>query len=346
MSNRPKAVGMYSGGLDSILAVKVIMEEGFEVIALHFYTGFNGILRRDIEHGPFWKWSPEESVIEGAQKLGINLVALDVTDDFIDILLNPRYGYGSAANPCIDCRIFTLGKANEIMKNEGASFVFTGEVLGQRPMSQHKNALELVAKRSGLEGRLLRPLSAKHLDPTIPEKEGVINRDHLLNFHGRSRKPQMELAKRFGINWYPNAGPGCLLTDKIFAKKFKDLIDRKKESEITRLNLMSLKTGRHLRLDSGIKVIIGRTEEENNYLEELLKETCWMFETPDFPGAAVFAFDNPTEIDIKRIAAICARYGKGIGKDNISVIVTKGNTLQVLTVIPANQKDIVPYVIT
>ena len=178
---------MYSGGLDSILSTRIMMEEGFEVTALHFYTGFNGEVRRDVQQGPSWEWTPAESVLKGAERLGINIVSLDVTDEFTGVLLKPRYGYGSGANPCIDCRIFNLVKAREIMEAEGAAFVFTGEVLGQRPMSQHKNALELVAKRSGLEGRLLRPLSAKTLPPTIPETEGIVNRDHLYGFHGRSR---------------------------------------------------------------------------------------------------------------------------------------------------------------
>ena len=336
---------MYSGGLDSILASRIIMEEGFEVIALHFYTGFNGVVRRDIKHGPSWKWTPAESVLKGAGKLGIRLVALDVTDDFTDILLKPRYGYGSGANPCIDCRIFNLGKACEIMESEGAAFVFTGEVLGQRPMSQHKSALNLVARKSGLDGRLLRPLSAHHLEPTIPEKEGIVNRDHLFGFQGRSRKPQMELAGKFGIDWYPNAGPGCILTDKAFAGKFDDLKEQIKNRTITALDLMSLKTGRHLRLDTGVKVIVGRTEPENDYLEELLNGECWLFDARDYPGASVFAFGNPVEDDMIRIAAICARYGKGVEQDAVTVIATKGDMTREITVKPALSEDIELFII-
>ncbi len=337
---------MYSGGLDSILSTRIMMEEGFDVMALHFYTGFNGEVRRDVKQGPSWKWTPAESVLNGAERLGIRIVALDVTDEFTGILLKPRYGYGSGANPCIDCRIFNLAKAREIMEAEGASFVFTGEVLGQRPMSQHKNALELVAKRSGLEGRLLRPLSAKTLPPTIPETEGIVNRDHLYGFHGRSRKPQMELAQKFGIDWYPNAGPGCILTDKAFTGKFDDLIEHSGSHEVNLRDLMSLKTGRHLRLDTGVKVIVGRIEEENDYLEDLPGGDCWHFNARDYPGALVVAFGNPGEDDMVRIAAICARYGKGVRQEAVTVIASKGPVTRELTVKPADHLDIEAFIIT
>ena len=346
MTERRKAIGLYSGGLDSILAVRIMLEEGFEVIALHFYTGFNGILRRDITQGPSWNWTPPESVFEGAGKLGIRLIPLDVSGEYTDILLKPRYGYGAGANPCIDCRIFILGKARELMESEKAALVFTGEVLGQRPMSQHKNALNLVEKRSGLEGRLLRPLSAKHLEPTIPEQEGIVNREHLYSFHGRSRKPQQELAARFGIDWYPNSGGGCILTDTIFGRKFKDLVVHSENRIITSTELMSLKTGRHLRLKSGTKVIIGRTDEENNYLEELLGGTCWMFDARDYPGATVFAYGDPPEDDFHTIAAICARYGKSAHEDTVTVIAKKGDIAREFRVHPAKQVDIEPYMIT
>ncbi|MCE5251385.1 thiamine biosynthesis protein [bacterium] len=346
MSERHKAIGLYSGGLDSILAARIMIEEGFEVTALHFYTGFNGLLRRDIAHGPSWKWTPPEPVIEGASKLGIRLVPLDVSDEYLSILLKPRYGYGAGANPCIDCRFFILGKAREIMESEGAALVFTGEVLGQRPMSQHKTALGIVERRSGLEGRLLRPLSAKHLDPTIPEREGIVNREHLYAFHGRSRKPQQELAARFGIDWYPDSGGGCVLTDKIFGRKFGDLIEHSGDNSPTRIELLSLKTGRHLRLMSGTKVIIGRTDEENRYLEELLAATCWVFDARDFPGATMFAFGEPPDEELRHIAAICARYGKSMHEDMVAVTAKKGDVIREFSVRPAQQKDIEQYSVT
>ena len=336
---------MYSGGLDSILAAKVIAEEGIEVIALHLYNGFNGSLRRDIERGPTRSWTPEPSIVAGTERLGIKLIALDVADEFIDVLHEPRYGYGSAVNPCIDCRIFALRKAREIMESEQAAFVFTGEVLGQRPMSQYRNALELVARKSGFEGRLLRPLSALLLEPTIPERDGTIDRSRLHGFSGRSRKPQKELAERYGIDWYPNSGGGCLLTDTNYAAKYKDIVEHSDGRKPDKQSLMSLKTGRHLRLAGGVKVIIGRIEAENDYLRQLLGDRCWMFEARDFAGASVFAFDEPREEDFPGIASICARYGKGSAEDTVTVIASKGSLSRELEVKPAVHKDIEPFFI-
>jgi len=270
---------------------------------------------------------------------------LDVTEVFRDVLLKPSYGYGSAVNPCIDCRIFTLRRAREIMDAEGASFVFTGEVLGQRPMSQHRNALELVAKRSGLEGRLLRPLSARLMEPTIPEKEGIVNHSSLCGFSGRSRKPQQELAARWGIDWYPNSGGGCMLTDRNFAPRFRDLVAHSGGGDVSCRALMSLKTGRHFRLPGGTKIIVGRTESENDYVEALLGGDHWVFTARDFPGASVIAFDEPHEEEFPVIASICARYGKGASLDTAAVVAVKGLTSRIFDVTPAFQSDIDAYYI-
>ena len=321
-----------------------MQEEGFRVVALHLYNGFNGSIRRDIEMGPSWKWTPSEDVVRGAERLGIELVTQDVTDEFIDVILNPRHGYGSGVNPCIDCRIFILKKAHDLMVSEGAGFVFTGEVLGQRPMSQHRNALDLVDRRCGLEGRLLRPLSAKLLEPTLPESEGLVNRDNLYDISGRSRKPQKEIAARYGIDWYPNSGPGCFLTDKNFAAKLKDLYDH--GIEVPSLHdLKSLKAGRHLRLDSGTKVIVGRTQVENEYLEALYGDTRWLFKTKEFVCASVYAIDEPAEDDFAFIAGLSARYGKGVNEENVAVVATKGSDTRELIVQPPTQEQIEPYFI-
>lgn len=220
MTGRRTVIGMFSGGLDSILAARIMVIEGFEVIALHFYTGFNDTRARELARGPLGEWTPPPEVADAAQRVGARLLPMDVSGgEYLDLISRPRYGYGSAANPCLDCRAWLLGKARGVMEAEGALLVFTGEVVGQRPMSQHKPALQLVMKRSGLEGRLLRPLSALLLEPTIPEREGIVNRDHLYGFHGRSRRPQQELARKLGIDFYPSSGGGCLLTDPVFGRK-------------------------------------------------------------------------------------------------------------------------------
>jgi len=335
-----RVIGMFSGGLDSLLAARIMKGEGCDVTLLHFYTGFNEPVSREVTEGPGQWWSPRETVVRFARRLDVPLVPVDVSGEYLDIVLHPRHGYGSGVNPCIDCRIFLLGKAREIMESEGAVCVFTGEVLGQRPMSQHRPSLRLVEKRSGLEGRLLRPLSAKLLDSTVPEREGLIHREHLFDISGRSRKRQQELAAAFGIADYPSSGGGCILTDENFKQKFADFYDHSGGRDISIRDLHSFKTGRHLRLAGGTKLIVGRTEAENLYLERLLANGSWMFETRDFPGAAVFAMDEPHEDDFHVIAAICARYGKGRNHDSVTVAARKGDVTRELTVKPAEQHDI------
>jgi hypothetical protein len=340
-----KAVGLFSGGLDSILTAKIIRDEGFEVTVLHFYTGFNGKLSREIAQGPGWKWTPAESVVKAAEKLGVTLVPMDISDEYVNILLHPRFGRGSGVNPCIDCHIIFLEKARECMEADGAAFVFTGEVLGQRPMSQHRQTLAFIEKKCGLEGRLVRPLSAKLLEPTIPEKTGILNRERLYDFNGRSRKPQERLAGQFGIDFYPQPGGGCILTDKAFRRKFDDFVHHADGREITRFDLATLKTGRHLRLINGIKLIAGRNEQENEYLSKLLAPVCWFFDAEDFPGSWVFAFGEPSEEDFPVISAICARYGKGSGEETVSVAARKGGSERKFLVRPAEHKDIEPLMI-
>ena len=345
MTDNRKAVQLFSGGLDSILAARLIRDEGIDIIALHFYTGFNGATSSEIALGPNLKWSPDPLVVESAKKIGIRLMPMDVKSEYLEILTSPRYGFGSGVNPCIDCRIFLLKKGRKVMEEEGASFVFTGEVLGQRPMSQHKNTLRQVEKQSGLTGRLLRPLSAQLLEPTIPELEGIVNRNHLPGIQGRSRKAQQELALKYGIDRYPSPGGGCILTDKCFARKFEDLVSHNSSRMLSLMDFNTLKTGRHLRLESGVKVIVGRTESENSYLEKLLSGSLWRFEALDFRGATVFAFDEPYEEDFPKIAAICARYGKGVHEDSVTVIAKKKNKTREFIVKPANHIDIAPLMI-
>ena len=336
---------MFSGGLDSILATKIMHDEGFDVTVLHFYNGFNGKLGREIQNDPGWKWTSSDAVANAAEKLGVTLVGIDVKDEFIDLINNPKHNYGTAINPCIDCRIFLLNKAYEFMKKEHAILIFTGEVMGQRPMSQHKQAMQTVAKNSGFEGRLLRPLSAKLLEPTIPETEGIVNREHLYGFSGRSRKSQQELAKKYGIDFYPQPGGGCILTEKSFARRYHDLVSYSPNSGLSLDELNSLKAGRHLRLKSGIKVIVGRDETENNHLEKLLDGKCWVFDVTGVPCAMVFAFGEPSDEDLGIVASITGRYSKGLHEDLLAVTATKGDVTKEFSVRPAAPGDIEPFLI-
>lgn len=262
-----KAIALISGGLDSILAAKTIKEQGVETVTLNFKIPFCQSNKKNS--------SENKGIISFVgNNLGEELKVIDISEDFLELLKNPKHGFGSNLNPCIDCKIFMLTKAKELMKQFNASFVITGEVLGQRPMSQYRQALEKIERESGLEGLLLRPLSAKLLPETIPEKEHWIERSKLLAFNGRSRKPQIELAKKFNLHYYPNAAGGCLLTDPEFTKRLKELINHQ---ELNLDNVELLKIGRHFRISPKTKLVVGRNEGENKELENLTKEGDYLF---------------------------------------------------------------------
>ncbi len=297
-----------SGGLDSLLAARIMLDHDVEVEAVHFVGVFHAgrFDERDSHVGRF------------TERFGIKLSALRIEDDFIDILKDPDHGYGSNLNPCVDCRIYTLKKARERMDKAGASFIVTGEVMGQRPMSQRKDMLELVEKKSGLDGILLRPLCAKLLKPTIPEERGWVDREKLFDISGRSRKPQMELAKKFGIEDYPSPAGGCLLTDPQFAVRLKDLF---KHEEITMDAIELLKVGRHFRLSGKAKAVIGRNRDDNARMAELLKDDDIVLKLKDAPGPMTLLRGEVTDKEIETAGAITARYSKA--RNEVSVRVTK-----------------------
>ncbi len=255
-----KALALFSGGLDSILAVKVMLQQGIDVEAVNFTSPF--FLRENPAAG-----CPSEAV-RVAGKLGIPIKVIELGSDFLEMLKAPRHGYGSGMNPCIDCRIFFLRKAGEYMAECGADFIITGEVLGQRPMSQRKDAMRLVERECGLQGLLLRPLSARYLPPTIPEQEGWVDREGLLGISGRSRKEQMRLADEMGIKGYPIPSGGCLLTEPSFISRIRDIFDHAEDLTMREFSL--LRVGRHFRIGPRTKVIIGRNEVENEVLEGMV----------------------------------------------------------------------------
>lgn len=336
---------MFSGGLDSILAASIMHREGIDVMVVHFYNGFNTPVAHELAAGAGTPWTPPEAVVEAARRIGVRLLPVDVSGEFHDLLLHPPHGYGSVANPCIDCRVFLLRHAKEIMERENASFVFTGEVMGQRPMSQMKLMLRHVEKASGLEGRLLRPLSALLLEPTIPEREGLVDRSRLYRFSGRSRHPQQALAREFGIDFYPSPAGGCHLTDVSFGRRFHDLIGNLNGRDPSAAELTSLKTGRHLRLQGGVKLVTGRNETENTFFNGLFKGTGWCFHATELPGADVFAPSELTETDFPRIAAIAARYSKGRDADSVTIAAENGNEIRVFNVKPSTQDEIDPLLV-
>lgn len=266
-----KCIAMLSGGLDSILAIKLMQEQGIEVQAVNFSIDFCACIMQD----------GENVATKAAKMLGVPVKVVDVTEEYLTVLKNPKHGYGANINPCIDCKIFMLKKAKEMMPEVGASFIVTGEVLGERPMSQRLDALNIIARDAGVKGLLLRPLSAKLLDPTMPEKDGVVDREKLLDISGRSRKPQFALAAKYGIKEYPNPAGGCLLTDPGFTDRVMDLI---KNDELTTANLKLLTAGRHFRLSPKTKLAVGREQKDNEALLSMVKKEDVIFKLKDHQG--------------------------------------------------------------
>jgi tRNA-uridine 2-sulfurtransferase len=313
-----KAISLLSGGLDSTLSTKLMLDQGVDVIALNFTSPFSS--KREKERGL--------QAVRTAKELGIRLMLKDKGPGYIDVIRSPKYGYGKNINPCIDCRIFMLRKTKEIMAEEGASFVVTGEVLGQRPMSQRRDTIRIIEKASGLEGLIVRPLSAVHFLPTIPETEGIIDRGLLLDITGRSRARQYELVEKYKLNEFGSPGGGCLLTDPIFSVKLRDLFAH--STDFTPKDLELLSIGRHFRLRPDTKLIVGRDEGENEKLLFLWEEPYVLFHPADFNGPSAIlkgAFDRGI-IDIA--ANFIGHYGKQ--KSATITVELKGVAPDVLTV--------------
>lgn len=321
MTKRALAIGMISGGLDSTLAVKIIQEQGIAVRGVNFSTGFciyetkRALSKEDVNP----KALKNEALRAGAD-LSFPVEIIDISREYISLITNPKYGYGSNMNPCIDCRIFMLKKAKELMDAEGADLVFTGEVLGQRPMSQHKDALLIVERDSGLKGRLLRPLSAKLLPETIPEQEGIVDREKLFAISGRSRKEQLYLAEKWDIQDVPTpAGGCCFLTDANYSKRLRDKISTLGNKPLSLNDITLLKVGRHFRLNNSLKCIIGRNEMENNFLDRY-KNGRWHL-TPAIVKGPVALSDEgePSESDVEIIAKLIARFSDGRASESVEI---------------------------
>ena len=254
-----KAVALMSGGLDSNLAVRLIHDMGIELIGTHF-TGPFCLCNRG--SGGCIHYAKKI-----AEEIGLRFSTAGLGNEYLDIVVNPKHGRGSGMNPCLDCRILMFSRAKRLMEQEGASFIVTGEVLGQRPMSQLRDKLRIIERESGLEGLILRPLSAKHLPPTVPEQEGWVDRHALLDIHGRGRRPQMDLAEKLQIGDYPCPAGGCLLTDKHFAARLREHIGH--TGGLLMTDIPRLKLGRHFRLPSGAKLVVGRDQPENEQIVQL-----------------------------------------------------------------------------
>ena len=292
-----KCIALLSGGLDSMLAIRIMQEHGVEVEALNFKTVFT--------------CCQDQSALM-ARELGVQLTVLSQEDDYIDLIRNPRFGYGKGANPCVDCRIYMFEKARTYMEQQGADFMVSGEVVGQRPMSQKRRDLEVISHHSGNNDVLLRPLSAKVLPPTKPETEGWVDRDKLYGFFGRSRKGLIQLAKQLDIATIPTPSTGCSLTEPQFSKKVFDLIQI--EVAPKRWDFEILKTGRHFRFDARTKVVVGRNAAENDHLEyahRMPEATSTAIVRPEnFTGPSAIVLGPLTDSVQRYAAGLVRRYSK------------------------------------
>jgi len=294
---KKKVVALLSGGLDSQLAVKMMQKQGFEVSAVAIKTPFCDF---DCGRGCGFE------IRERAESLGVDLKTVYLGDEYIEMLKHPKYGFGAGMNPCIDCRAMMFEAAKKHMEEIGAEFIISGEVLGQRPMSQHAPALKTIEKESGLEGKIVRPLSAALLPKTDPEKNGLIKRDDLGMIKGRSRKIQLQMAKEFAIENPPNAGGGCLLTDPAFGKRAKDLFSHTENPTTNDIDL--LKVGRHFRLDQNTKLIVGRNKGENEIIASLALSTDYLLEVKNHVGPASLLRGKTAQNHLVFSASVTLRY--------------------------------------
>lgn len=311
MTQSRKAIALISGGLDSLLAAKIILEQNIHVEGINFYTGFcveghtHAIRNQDKQK------QKRNNALWVAEQLGIKLHIVDVIDEYKDILTNPKHGYGANLNPCLDCKGFMVRKAHEWILENNFDFIITGEVIGQRPMSQRKETMPVIAHESGANDLLLRPLCAQLLPETLPEKNGWVNREKLLAFNGRNRKPQMALAKKFGFNDYAQpAGGCCFLTDPSYASKLGDLWQARGNKNYDLDDIILLKVGRHIRPDKDIKIIIARDEGETNFLSGYRKRFTRL-QAISHTGPLALIDGNASAANIKLAAQLTARYGKG-----------------------------------
>lgn len=314
----PRALGLFSGGLDSMLAALVLRRAGVEVEGITFVT-------------PFFD---AERARQSAAHIDLPLTVLEVGPEHLETVVKaPRYGYGSNMNPCIDCHAYMFRTAGRLMDQEGFDFLFSGEVLGQRPMSQNRQALALVAKLSGRTADILRPLSALALEPTAVEEAGLVERDKLAGLSGRSRKPQMELARELGVSDYPSPAGGCLLTEPGFSRRLKDLLEYDPRVGVDEVEL--LKYGRHLRLSPEAKLVVGRNQAENQRLEALAPARALRLNARGVPGPLGLYLGPPQAPELELAARVVAGYGKAPAGQPVEVRAGE----QSLTVVPLPRRQ-------
>ena len=340
---KPRAAALISGGLDSMLAAKVVLDQGVDVHGVNFFTGFcveghtHAIRERDRTKGK------RNNALWVAEQLGIPLHFVDAVEEYKNIVLRPKHGYGANLNPCLDCKVFMVRKAlvEDVLADGGFDFVITGEVLGQRPMSQRADTLPLIATESGAGDRLLRPLTALNLPPTLPERRGWVDRARLHGFHGRDRKPQMALAKEYGFAGYAQpAGGCCFLTDAKYAGKLRDLWKARGQRDYALDDIMLLKVGRHIRPAPHYKLVVGREAGENNFLAGYRNRFTHL-RPISHEGPLTLVDGELRRADTVLAARIVARYSQGRDADAVAVRVQRvGGVAEELEVAPLPPMDI------
>ena len=314
-NKKTKALGLSSGGLDSILAGKVLEQQGIDVTWITFET-------------PFFAAA---NAVKASKLYQVPIIKMDITEIYLKMLRNPPLGYGKHMNPCRDCHSLMFRLASDVMNKEGYDFLFSGEVSGQRPLSQNKNALRYVEKNSGSEGFVLRPLSAKSLPETEAERRGLVDRNQLLNITGRSRKAQVQLAKELGIHDYPSPAGGCLLTDKNFSNRLRDLFGH--QESCTESDLHLLKFGRHIRLNEKVKIVVGRTKGDNNGLKNHYRpEEHILLDAKDIGSPTVLLPHDADNDSIVLAASICCNYTKTPEGEKASFLVKKAEGKEIIEV--------------
>ncbi|HMK56496.1 MAG TPA: hypothetical protein VK448_07665 [Dissulfurispiraceae bacterium] len=324
----PRAIALYSGGLDSTLAVLVMRRLGIDVTAVLFDIEFGcGVSRRS----GFKADSP-----------GFEVETYYLGDKFIELVKNPKFGHGKNMNPCIDCKILMLKEARQLMLERGTDFLITGEVLGQRPMSQRRDVLPRIEKEAGVAGLVVRPLSGKLMKPTIPEEKGWIDREKLYAISGRSRKMQIALAAEFGLTEYPQPAGGCLLTDPTFSSRLRELLSCNPAPSMREIRL--LRVGRHFRTDDGRKIVVGRDEADNLALANLVKAGDYVLQVDgDYGSPLVLAEAGISEEGLRLAAEFCARYSAARKLPSVKIKITMDEESYPVEVKPAAEEMIERY---
>ena len=321
-----KAVALYSGGLDSTLAILAMQRQGVEITAITFLNHFGC----DISD----KSSCSKDPFAASAKFGFKVKLSHLSDKFVEIVLNPKYGHGKNMNPCVDCRILMLRQAKELMNLMGADFIITGEVIGQRPMSQRRDCFPLVDREADIKGLVVRPLCAKKLPVTIPEEKGLINRNLMYDFNGRTRKPQMALAEEFGLTEYPAPAGGCLLTDPIYSFRLKDLLAHNETPDYREINF--LRVGRHFRFSDECKIVVGRNKEENDVIKSLSDQDDYVLRVIGHGSPLTVILGSVNDEAITTAAALCARYSDGKKLSEVTVLITMSGQNTYLKTAPAS----------